>query len=550
MAQDAPSENPAPDIAKAPRGRRIVPLWVWIVLAINGLLVAVLRGTDLVGDIAIVNIATIVIVLLTVFVLIVWFAFFSHFRRRTRMLALAGCVLGAAAFFVLFRVDRLSGSMVPAFSFRFAKKPDKLLRPLPSEPAAGMQTTVDLRTTGPHDFPQFLGPARTESVAGVRLARDWAARPPRPLWRQPIGAGWSAFSVVHGHAVTMEQRGDQELVACYEVQSGRLEWAHSHTARFETTIAGTGPRSTPTIDQGMVYALGATGWLMCLDGANGQVRWEKDLREELGITGEEDAAVVPHGRSGSPLVVGDMLIVAGGGRGDGPLVSLIAYRKQDGAVIWKGGQRQISYSSPASATLGGVEQVLIVNQDYANGYDLKTGKRLWEFPWPGKSAVDPNVAQAVPLPPDQVFLSKGYGRGAALVQLAKQPDGTFSAKAVWQNRKVMKTKFTNVAIKGEYVFGLSDGVLECVALDDGRSIWKSGRYGNGQILRAGDLLLVMGEFGQISLVEATPDRPNNVLGRFQALDGMTWNNLALSGPYLLVRNAEQAACSELPLESP
>ncbi len=547
MAHDAPSEKPAADIPHAPRRRRIVPLWVWIVLAINSVLVAVLWGTDIVDDRAIVNVATMVIALLTLIILVIWFAFFSRFRRRTRMLALAGCVLGAAAFFALFRLDRLSGSMVPSFSYRFAKKPDRLLGQLPSEPAAGAQAAVDLRTTTQYDFPQFLGPSRTESVEGVRLARDWAAKPPRLLWRQPIGAGWSSFSVVNGHAVTMEQRGEREMVTCYDVKTGRLEWAHSHPARFETTIAGVGPRSTPTIDQGMVYAQGAAGCLMCLDGATGQVRWEKDIREELGISGEEDAAAVPHGRSASPLIVGRLLIVPGGGRRGGPCVSLIAYDKQDGAVLWKGGERQISYSSPASATLGGVEQVLIVNQDYTDGYDLKTGKFLWEYPWSGRSNGDPNVSQAVPLPPDRVFLSKAYGRGAVLLQLSPQ-DGKFAAEAVWTNRKALRTKFTNVTIKGGYVYGLSDEVLECVALDDGRSVWKKGRYGNGQILRVGDLLLVMGEEGETLLIEATPDRPNNVLGRFQALDGMTWNNIALAGPYLLVRNAEQAACYELPLE--
>ncbi len=547
MENDTLRKDSSTDLALLTRRRRAIPLWVWMVLAVNGLLVAGLWTTNVVDDRAVVNVATMFIGLLTVIILVIWFAFLSRFRRRTRMLALVGCGLGAAAFFALFRLDRLSGSMVPAFSFRYAKKPDELLRQLPNLPAAGGQVAVDLHTTGKYDFPQFLGPSRAEAVEGVRLARDWVARPPRLLWRQPIGAGWSAFSVVNGHAVTMEQRGAEEMVTCYNVKTGQLEWAHSHPARFETTIAGIGPRSTPTIDEGMVYALGATGCLMCLDGANGQVRWEKDLREELGITGDEDAAAVPHGRSGSPLIVGDLLIVPGGGRRDGPLVSLIAFHKQDGKVIWKGGDRQISYSSPAMATLGGVEQVLILNQDYADGYHLKSGKLLWEYSWPGKSGVDPNVSQAVPVPPDRVFLSKAYGRGAALLRLSAH-GGEFSADAIWTNRKALRTKFTNVTIKDGYVYGLSDEVLQCVALEDGRSVWKKGHYGNGQVLRVDDLLLVMSEEGEVVMVQATPDRPNNVLGRFQALEGMTWNNIALAGRYLLVRNAEQAACYELPLE--
>ena len=79
------------------------------------------------------------------------------------------------------------------------------------------------------------------------------------------------------------------------------------------------------------------------------------------------------------------------------------------------------------------------------------------------------------------------------------------------------------------------------------SEWKDGHYQHGQILRVRDLLLVLCEPGEVVLVEAGPDRPNRVLGRFPALEGTTWNTIALSGPYLLVRNAREAACYRLPL---
>ncbi len=131
-----------------------------------------------------------------------------------------------------------------------------------------------------------------------------------------------------------------------------------------------------------------------------------------------------------------------------------------------------------------------------------------------------------------------------------QGDGTFSVQVVWKNAKVLRTKFTNVALHAGHIYGLSDGVLECVDLATGERVWKDGRYQHGQILRVGDLLLVLSEDGEVVLVEASPDQPNNVLGRFQALEGMTWNNFALYGPYLLVRNAREAACYQLPVELP
>jgi outer membrane protein assembly factor BamB len=230
------------------------------------------------------------------------------------------------------------------------------------------------------------------------------------------------------------------------------------------------------------------------------------------------------------------------------LVSLAAYDKRSGTLLWKGGNRQISYSSPAPATLAGAQQILTVNEDTLSGHDVNTGKTLWEHPWKGHTNTDPNVSQAVPLPPDRVFISKGYGGGSMLLQLAAGADGNLAPQILWKNAKALKTKFTNVAIRGNYVYGLSDGILECVDLTDGRSQWKQGRYGHGQILLVNDLLLILSEKGEVVLVEAEPARPNNVLGRFQAIEGLTWNNFALAGPYLLVRNAAEAACYQLPRE--
>ena len=257
---------------------------------------------------------------------------------------------------------------------------------------------------------------------------------------------------------------------------------------------------------------------------------------------------MPWGRAGSPLVVGDRVVVPVGGRKGGNLVSLAAYDKRQGTLLWKGGDKQISYSSPAVATLAGMEQILIVNEDSVSGHDVNTGRPLWERPWKGHTNTDPNVSQAVPVPPDLVFVSKGYGQGAMLLQLRPETGDNLAAQVVWKNSKAMKTKFTNVAIRGNCVYGLSDGILECVDLTNGLSRWKQGRYGHGQIVLVNDLLLVLSEKGEVLFVEASPARPNNVLGRFQAIDGLTWNNFALYGPYLLVRNAEEAACYKLPLE--
>ena len=537
------------------------PRWVWWVLSLEAAAIAVAQTTDLL-DHAIANVLTWILAIVAAIVLLVWFSLLSGYAKAVRMGTLAGCLAAVGGFVGLFRVDHLSGELVPTYALRFSPKPDQRLAPpdrqkaQPGRPMARLEAgdaagkkklAAEMDTATDLDFPQFLGPDRSASVEHVRLARDWAARLPRLCWRHEIGAGWSAFSVVHGHAVTLEQRGDLEMVTCYHVRTGQCEWSHATAGRYDSVSGGVGPRSTPTVADGRVYAQGATGRLLCLDGTTGELYWEKNLLEEYGVSPEQETSQLPWGRSGSPLVVDDLVIVPAGGRKEGRLVSLVAYDKRRGTRVWEGGQRQISYSSPSLATLAGVRQVLIVNEASASGHDVRSGRVLWEHPWPAQSNFRPNVSQAVAVPPNRVFLSKGYGQGAVLLELASKGDGTFTTSEVWRGPAVMRTKFTNVAVKNGCVYGLSDGTLECIDLASGRRNWKEGRYHHGQILRVDDLLLVLGEWGQVVMVEARPDRVNRVLGRFQALEGPTWNNLALSGPYLLVRNAQEAACYELPL---
>jgi outer membrane protein assembly factor BamB len=517
-------------------------------------LIAIVRTTDILGDHAFANIATWILSFSSFVILAVWFNFRSGFSRRCKLWTLAGFLAGLAALVVLFRIERLSGELSPTFAFRFSAKSDRLLQP-PDEATSESEPKekIDLLATTENDFPQFLGPGRNERVENVKLARPWTEKQiPELIWKNKIGAGWSAFSVVGEHAVTMEQRGDWEMVTCYNVKSGKLEWSHADRARYEKLEAGVGPRGTPTIDGRLVFAQGALGHLMCLDGATGKCVWEKNLLKDYNIPLDDanHEAIMIWGRSASPLVVGDWVIVPIGGPQGGKLVSLAAFDKRTGAPVWEGGEKQASYCSPALATLAGIEQVLIANEDTLAGHDLKTGRQLWEYPWPGHTNRDPNVSQAVPISPNRVFISKGYGGGSMLLELAPADGGKFETRVVWKDRRVMKSKFTNVFVYDGHIYGLSDGVLECIEAATGKSRWKQGRYGHGQILGVGDLLLVLSEEGEVVLVEATPERAGNVLGRFQAIDGLTWNNLALSGSYLLVRNAQEAACYKLPIEAP
>ncbi len=530
---------------------RIAGRIVWGLLLLIAGAIVWMQTADAFGDRGTANAFSMMAAGLLAVIWMLWFLFGSGHVWWLRLALFLGVIVFGFTFSKLYRFEEVSGNFVPRFVARSVEKPDFRLAALSTAPGAG----VDLLATTEDDFPQFLGRGRDLVVAHVALARDWKMRHPRLLWRREIGAGWSGFSVVNGFALTMEQRGDQELVTCYDVETGEPRWVRETPARFETALAGTGPRATPTVDDGWVYTQGATGRLLALDGASGEVMWEKDLLREFGMSPEQEAAELPYGRSGSPLITGDLVVVPAGGPAGGRRVSLVAYHKKTGEEVWQGGEEQISCSSPAVATVGGVRQILIVNEASASGHDPATGEVLWPHAREGRSNANTNVSQAVAVPPDRVFLSKGYAVGAELIRLVPRggpssPGGakaTFDTETIWQDSRVMRTKFTNVAIKDGHVYGLSDGILECIELATGERMWKGGRYKHGQILLVGDLLLVMSETGEMFLIEATPERKNNVLGSFLAIEGKTWNNFALYGSRLLVRNGEQAACYELPL---
>lgn len=536
-------------IASAPR-----PLWpprrVLVSLASLATATVLVRAgllEPVVGSIvdqAVRNIITLILVFAALVSLLLWFV-----RESGHATALKQAVLGGLLGLVvvaagMLRIERVSGDLVPEFAWRWAPSRDRLLA---ARPAAAPAADAPAWEPTPSDFPRFLGPTGDLCLVGPSLDADWEARPPRELWRRPIGAGWSGFVTCGDHAVTLEQRGDEEVVSCYALASGEPEWTVSVTARHETVLGGVGPRSTPTIRDGVVYTTGATGWLHAIDGASGRVLWKKDVVADLGIDAAMQTNVVTWGRAGSPLVTDDLVIVPGGGprAGKPEFVSLAAYDRASGERRWTVGDEQISYATPELATLGGREVLLAVNEARVVGYDPATRDLVWQFAWPGHSNSDASCSQAVVLDDRRVFISKGYGIGAAVFELAETAALPWTLREVWHETGSLKTKFTNVAIHEGHAYGLSDGILECLRLADGKRMWKGGRYGQGQVLRVGPLLLVQAESGEVVLVDAAPAK-HAVRGRFAALRGQTWNNLCLAGRRLLVRNAEEAACYELP----
>jgi outer membrane protein assembly factor BamB len=476
-------------------------------------------------------ILTLVVQSVVVLLLLIWLLFFSRLAGKHKFSVIAVAALAVVLFLSLFRFKELSGDLAPIFTWRWQSQEVNSMTP---EGPATRPPPDHVASENIRDYPQFLGPGRNAKIATIALEPDWQRYPPTLIWRRPIGQGWSAFSVAGHLALTQEQRDDAELVSCYELLSGKMVWQHSEPARHQTALGGVGPRATPTIVGDRVYTLGATGNLNCLKLATGEVMWHSNIQEVF-------RANAPNwGYSGSPLVFGDTLVVCAGGS-DGR--SLIAYHKDTGSSLWSAGDDRAGYSSPMLTSLAGTRQILIFTENNVVAHAPGNGAILWRFPWQYETQ---KVAQPLVLPNDRVLISTGYGIGCKLLAVKRAPDGGLTTALLWENNR-LKAKFANMIYHDGYVYGLDDGILVCLDPEDGTRKWKRGRYGHGQILLVDELLLVTTERGEVVLVAADPAAFREI-ARIEAISGKTWNNPALAGKYLLVRNGEEAACYELVLD--
>ncbi len=381
-------------------------------------------------------------------------------------------------------------------------------------------------------WPGFRGPERDGVVRGPRIKTDWVASPPVELWRRPIGPGWSSFAVDGDLLYTQEQRGDDEIVACYKVSTGEPVWRHLDRARFWESNAGPGPRGTPTLSNGRVYTLGATGILNALDATDGAVFWSRNAAADTGVE------IPGWGFTSSPLVVGDIVIVATAGR-------LAAFDAKTGHPRWLGPTGGAGYSSPHLVTIDGVAQVLLLRGSRSTSVALIDGALLWEHVWqPGASIVQPALA-----PDGDILINSADamgGNGIRRIKVAHGPAG-WTTEERWTSRG-LKPYFNDFVVHKGDAFGFDGSILSCIDLKDGQRKWKGGRYGAGQmvLLSDQDLLLVLSEGGELALVGATPDQFTEV-ARFKAIEGKTWNHPVLVGDVLLVRNGEEMAAFRLSL---
>jgi outer membrane protein assembly factor BamB len=478
-------------------------------------------------------------VVTTVWVL--WLLFTSFLSWPVRRAGLYVGFLLAWSFFGLLRFEGVNGVMEATWAWRFLPTDEEkfLAEKAARQPAGGAPEAgpSPVLTVQPADWPAFRGPDRDGRRAVVRISTDWEAHPPRLLWQHRVGPGWSSLAVVGDHVFTQEQRGGDEVVVCYHADTGKELWAHDDPSRFDEVVSGAGPRATPTFHEGKIYAVGGNGLLNCLDAGTGKAVWSHDVAADAG------AKVPTWGFAGSPLVVGDLVLVyTGASEGK----ALVAYKTGSGELAWAKGEAKHSYCSPQLSRLDGVDQVLVTSDAGLTAFDPARGDVLWQHDSSMKGMA--RVTQPTVLEDGGVLLGTAM-EGLRRIKVGHDKN-EWKTETAWTT-KAIKPYYNDLVVYKDHLYGFDSNFFVCVGLEDGKGKWRARGYGSGQVLLLAEqgLLLVLTEKGEVALLEANPEE-HKELGRFQALKdkGKTWNHPVVAHGKLFVRNSEEMACYELAAE--
>ncbi len=378
------------------------------------------------------------------------------------------------------------------------------------------------------DWPQWRGPARDGISAESGLLEEWSPGGPPLLWKtNGLGEGYSSLAVSGGRVFTQGQKQRRQFVIALDEETGAILW-ETPLGNSYRHGRGNGPRGTPTVNQGNVYALGGEGSLICVEAATGKRLWYSNLLKRFG------GRNTSWGISESPLVDGNRVIVNAGGSG----ASVVALDKKNGNLIWKSQSDEAGYSSAVAAQAGGVHQYVVLTGEAAVGLRADSGRLLWRYERVSNRTA--NVATPI-VRGDHVFVSSDYGTGGALLELTEDR-GDLEVREVYFNRD-MRNHYSSSVLVGDYLYGYSSRILTSMNFKTGEVAWRDRSVGKGQIIYADGHLYLLSEDGDVGLVEATPDgyreKSRYSIGRG---DYPTWALPAIANGKLFLRDQDRLYC--------
>ncbi len=446
-----------------------------------------------------------------------------------------GCALLGFLISTMLRTDGMWGNFAVELDWRWNKTAEQKLveQKSASEKAPVSIDAAEVAASlAKAEWPNFRGPNYNSTQPGVTIDKDWAANPPREVWRIAVGPAWSSMLIAGDLLFTQEQRGDNEAVVCYRATDGQELWTSEIASRFFEPLGGLGPRATPTLADDSLYTLGAEGWLQCIDATSGESKWKVDLRS---VAKREPPM---WGFSASPYVSESSVIVYAGGEEKG----IVAFDRNDGTEQWSAPCGKDSYASVQTMRFDGVDYLAILSDEGLHLYDPQNGNVRLNYEWKhqGYRSLQPQLLDG-----NKVLIPTGMGTGTRLVEVA-ETDEQLRATELWTTRR-LKSDFNDCVLHQGFAYGFDDGIFACIDLKTGEKAWKGGRYGKGQVflLPDSDALIVQSETGEIVLLEASPENGPKELGKITSMVSKSWNHPVVVGKRLYARTANEMGCWEL-----
>ena len=407
--------------------------------------------------------------------------------------------------------------------------------------------SLSAQTTAPAEWAKFRGPNNDGTVAAPNVS-NWKSAKIKTLWKTETPAGFSSFAVAGAKAYTIitgESEGNTgEVLVCLDVKNGKEVWRKPLTvigkydgggdAGANDNKGGDGPRSTPVVDGDKVYAIDANLGVFCFEAATGKSVWNHDvMKENAGVQIKWQSAA-------SPVIDGNILLMCGGGAGQG----LLGLDKNSGKVVWKGEDDKMTHATPVTADILGVHQAIFFTQTGLVAVTPADGKVLWRaaFPFKVSTAASPVVYE------DIVYCSAGYGVGAGAFKISKSGSG-LSAEQIWRRENECFNHWSTPVVKGGYLYGMFSfkeygaGPLACVDIKTGKDMWKEAGFGPGQVILAGDKIIALSDKGEVVVVEANSEKYIE-LKRDDVLDGKVWSYPSLAYNHLFARSTKEGVCLE------
>jgi len=392
------------------------------------------------------------------------------------------------------------------------------------------------------DWPQYRGPTHDGSTPDP-IRTDWNSSPPRVLWRRSIAPGWSSIVVSGNRAFTQVRRtgggSRREFCVAHDTTTGNELWAREVDTGTYSDLAGydnniDGPRSTPSVDGNFVYVLTSYLKLVCLRADTGAVVWRRDFIAEFPGTN-----VIEWQNAASPLLVGDLIYLNANVAGN----RLTAVRKSDGVTAWRGQNDTMTHATPVFTTMGGVPQVVFLTMSGLLGVDPAAGGVLWRHNF------TPSITSTAATPiaaGDVVYASAAYGRGAWTARVRRSGSAFTVTDTNFRQSTSNQNHWASPILHDGFVYSIverSSRSLGCYDPVNRTNAWTTSTVGSGNpgfasLIKAGGVLVVLTEGGELVLVDPSPTAYRE-LGRFQALSEHCWNHPVISNGRLYARSSSE-----------